>query len=71
VPRRLTVVGPAQSGPGGKDPAGRESAAAPGLGEDTGPHPAARAAAGLLLGLAVGLASALFIRRPPPTPNVS
>lgn len=35
--------------------------AAPGLGEDTGPHPVVRAVMGLLLGLGVGLASALLL----------
>jgi hypothetical protein len=35
----------------------------PGLGEETGPHPAMRAVTGLLLGLVVGLASALLVRR--------
>jgi hypothetical protein len=37
--------------------------AAPGLGEDSGPHPVVRAVTGLLLGLGVGLASALLIPR--------
>jgi hypothetical protein len=36
---------------------------APGLGEDTGPHPAVRAATGLLLGFGVGLVSALLLPR--------
>ena len=44
----------------------------PGLGEDTGPHPAVRAVTGLLLGLGVGLISALLLPRHrnqgPPTP---
>jgi hypothetical protein len=61
--RRVTVGTPLRKiGVGGATlPARGGSPVAPGLGEDSGPHPAARAAAGLLLGLGVGLASALFI----------
>jgi hypothetical protein len=39
------------------------SHAAPGLGEDTGPHPVVRAVTGLLLGLGVGFVSALLLPR--------
>ncbi|MGH8899707.1 MAG: hypothetical protein ACRDZ4_22420 [Egibacteraceae bacterium] len=35
----------------------------PGLGEDAGPHPVMRAVTSLLLGLGVGLVSALLVRR--------
>jgi hypothetical protein len=65
VPRRLTAVGEPHSGPRAVAATGRDTTVAPGLGEHTGPHPAARAAAGLLLGLGVGLASAVFISRRP------
>ncbi len=44
-------------------PASLGSPAAPGLGEDTGPHPVVRAVTGLLLGLGVGLASAFLLPR--------
>lgn len=44
-------------------PASLESTVAPGLGEDSGPHPVARAVTGLLLGLGVGLASAFLLPR--------
>jgi hypothetical protein len=39
------------------------SPAAPGLGEDTGPHPVVRAVTGLLLGLGVGFVSAFLLPR--------
>jgi hypothetical protein len=66
VPKpRVTVGAPLLSS--GVDsltsPASLDSPVAPGLGEDSGPHPVARAVTGLLLGLGVGLASALFLPR--------
>lgn len=61
--RRVVVPTPSTSVSAPMPPAGLGGATVPGLGEDAGPHPVARAVTSLLLGLGVGLASALLLPR--------